>query len=262
MNLTENKLQYLTYLRTSTSNYFQPLQPPAPTMSHSPGPPILLAAVAVLFIATAPSRTHAIPPADFVIVGAGTAGSAVAGTLCKLLPRATITLLERGRPLSLSDSLRSSSARLMFDSWGTSTLTQAYQSLPNRALNNRTVAIFNGASEGGGSAVNVAQILLPPASTISSWRVSGLSPARANRLFRHLQRRLRGTGIPPRTLLPEFSDAWLTAAAAAGLSFTPDPFRPPRATTASFEGRYAFDRAGRRVDAFSAFVRGNSHCAV
>lgn len=44
--------------------------------------------------------------ADYIVVGGGTAGCALAARLCEYLPNATVTLLERGKPRSDKQELQ------------------------------------------------------------------------------------------------------------------------------------------------------------
>jgi GMC oxidoreductase len=89
---------------------------------------------------------------DYVIVGGGSAGCALAARLCTGLPHASITLLERSKPRNASLDLTVSAIRNSFDTWANPDVAERWQSEPNPGLDGRTVDLITGNTLGGTSA--------------------------------------------------------------------------------------------------------------
>jgi choline dehydrogenase len=102
---------------------------------------------------------------DFVIVGAGTAGCALAARIYKGLPSATVAILERRVPRS--DYFLQQTAGDQFRIWDTPSLTESFPSQLNYELYSdeaeegtekafgRSVPILTGNTLGGTSSINV-----------------------------------------------------------------------------------------------------------
>ena len=98
---------------------------------------------------------------DYVIVGGGTAGLALAGRLCTALPDRQIAVLERGLPRSdLAESFVSA-VRLVANSWFLPETAQTFPTLPNAALGGREELLITGSTLGGTSTLNAGQWLRP-----------------------------------------------------------------------------------------------------
>lgn len=210
--------------------------------------------LSLLLLATA---VHSIPPSDFIVIGAGTSGCTLAGTLCRALPKATITLIEQGDYRDRTMRLRTSAASQTINTWFDPSLATILPSTPQRALNNRSIPIIIPRNLAGSSAINAGQLYLPERGTFDSWRISGLTDTRAEHLFRRVQTALlaNSSGIPPDALKANYSEPWQQAAIDAGLPFTSNPYVSARTATNVFAMRAVFDTAGRRVDACRAFLR-------
>ena len=120
-------------------------------------------------LATDPER------ADFVIVGGGTAGCALAARLCEGLPHATVAVLERGHPRTAAEELRVRAVRNAFQAWRDPGVSEAWESEPNRNLENRTVLQFTGNTLGGSSSIGAAHWTKPPLETFDAkeWGFTG-----------------------------------------------------------------------------------------
>ena len=142
--------------------------------------------MAMALLATAPPLTTAGPggygsygggpdAADYVIIGGGTAGSAVAARLCEALPEATVVVLERGAPRTAEEDLFVESPRLTFDSWAVPGVTEVWLSEPNEATlpPGQQYAVLTGKTLGGTSAINAAQWAKPPLASVAAWGFEG-----------------------------------------------------------------------------------------
>lgn len=113
--------------------------------------------------------------ADYVIVGGGTAGCAVAARLCERLPDATVVVLERSAPRTPELEVLVQSPRETFSSWAVPGVTEAWQSEPIEALlpSGARQQVLTGNTLGGTSAVNAAQWSKPPLATVAQWGFAG-----------------------------------------------------------------------------------------
>ena len=116
--------------------------------------------------------------ADFVVIGGGTAGCALAARLCENLPEASVVVLDRSLPRTEEEELLVRSPRLMFAAWGDPGLTEAIETEPNPGLGGRTLTQLTGRTLGGSSAMNAAQWTKPPLATFDSdtWGFAGACP--------------------------------------------------------------------------------------
>lgn len=237
-------------------------------------PALVLLTLALVHAAASPAS--AADPPDFIIVGAGTSGCALAARLCTALPHARLLLLERGRSRTRLEPQRKRkpaaavsraelhvrAARLVFDSWVDPDLSSLF--LTRWA--GRALPAISGHTLGGSSAINAAQFAIPPNGTFSSWGVSRLSDARAHFLLRdRVLPRVRPTAVSD-----PVTDLWLDAMSAhnphdhehrqSGSTSTSstikrisDPLDEWTDQSAAFVSLAAFDSAGRRRDACTAY---------
>lgn len=226
-------------------------------MSRAPIlPRVLIPLLLLIALSTIPVATHAaspIPAADFVFVGGGTAACAAAARLCRKLPLATLTILERGNPRSQRVRRLSLAARHLIKTWSEPTLTETFFSTPNPALNDRKVRVLLGSNIGGSSAVNAAKFTLPPAWYYPTLGITGLTGSRAANLLQQIIATL-GVSAPPPSLMPDYTMTWLNAATRDGIPLTRFPFASPRNRRNAWTPRAAFDSKGRRVDANRGFL--------
>lgn len=132
----------------------------------------------LLLAAAAPGRTAAdapstTPAADYVIVGGGTAGCVLAARLCAALPRATVTLLERGAPRNGAEEALVGQMRQAGETWMDPRLTEAFASAPIEGLQGRELEILTGATLGGSSAINAGQWTTPGLEEVAGWGFPG-----------------------------------------------------------------------------------------
>lgn len=217
--------------------------------------PTLVLLLHILFLTSSllsPLHANPLPSSvDFIIVGAGTAGSVLAARLCTRLPNATFLLLERSKPRNATEEfiVRTARARRLLAS-------EAFLELaftePEPTMNNRILNGVTGRTLGGSSSVNGGQFTYPPRGTIPSYGINGLTDARA---FHLLHRILRKVPIapPPRSLISPYTSVYRRAAANAGFRATSNPF-DGQDDKASWVLRHAFDHNGMRRDSFSAYV--------
>ena len=184
--------------------------------------------------------------ADYVIVGGGTAGCALAARLCTAAPDATVTLLERGAPRTADEDLLVSAVRHAFDTWTNPRITESLTSTPNSGLNGRMVSVLAGHTLGGTSAINGAQWTRPLAEVPAGWGVDGLSKTTANRLYLAAARQL-SVAQPPKSLQQAYISQWLSAADAEGLSLLTGEFPVGRAMDSAWQNRLAAESGRRQV---------------
>lgn len=126
---------------------------------------------------------------DFVIVGGGTAGCALAARICSGLPFATIAILERGTPRSADDDFLQQTAGDLYRLWDTPSLTENFESELNYELYanigededdadevsfGRSVRILTGNTLGGTTSTNGNQWTVPPLQDVEAWGIAGL----------------------------------------------------------------------------------------
>lgn len=140
---------------------------------------------------------------DYIVVGAGSAGCAIVGTLAKALPRAQILLIEAGDWDVAPEVL---DPRLWFTNLGT-TRDWGDVSIPSAGTNGRAIPEHTGRVIGGGSSINATIWARPFKADLDGWaRESGdrdWGYRHGLELFKAMEnwqgtpnRRYRGTGGP------------------------------------------------------------------
>lgn len=189
---------------------------------------------------------------DIVIVGAGTAGSALAGRLCASLPHLQIVLLERGAARSPQSEFLVRAPRFWELTPGEPEIAETFNSEPVRGLNGRPQQCVTGRTLGGSSSINGMQFSFPLGDTISRWRIAGLNRRTARHFYRHAFQKV---GFAPSISVSQlsYSDEYLQAAVRSGI---PDDKRrfDSRIRDGVQKTSLAINVQGRRVDAYTAYV--------
>lgn len=192
---------------------------------------------------------------DFIIVGGGTSGCVLAARLCVAFPDASISVLERGKPLNESARFVKDAMRNVIDAWVDPQISESFLSLPNDGLSGRRVLLTTGAVLGGSSSSNAVQFVVPLEGYVRSLGIAGLSPMRAKRLYRRVYRKVGFRPQPPLVKL-RYADDYLEAGRNAGFEIEDDPFRN-NARLAMWNTRSSIDGGGRRVDSCAAYLNEN-----
>eukprot|EP00892_Ulva_mutabilis_P008488 jgi/Ulvmu1/6010/UM026_0136.1 len=163
--------------------------------------------------------------ADFVVLGGGTAGCAVAARLCENLPGATIVVLERGVPRTPQQELLVRSP-LLIKALADPELAETWPTEPNPGFGGRVVGQVAGNTLGGSSAVNGAQWTKPPLATsdFGVWAdsFSGLDSTKSAELYARAEQQLQ-VSQPPPALEQTYVREYLAVAAAFGIPTVDDP---------------------------------------
>ena len=96
------------------------------------------------FLVVAGAVQAATQEADYVIVGGGTAGCALAARLCSGLPDKKFTLLERGKPRTPEQDLLVDSVRNAFYAWDDPGLVETWNSSAVPGMNGRKLELRTG----------------------------------------------------------------------------------------------------------------------
>lgn len=190
---------------------------------------------------------------DFVIVGAGTAGCALAARLCERMPEQTFTLLERAPPRTRKENFLVRSPRQMWLAWRSPSVVEPMVTLPEPGLHNRSLGIFTGRTLGGSSAINAMQWVVPIAGTVERWGVAGLTTASSQPFYRRAFRTV-GFVAQSGSLRLAYAGDFVRSAVKAGFEEDNDPFDNANKRSV-FENRLAIDSRGRRVDSCTAYLR-------
>ena len=197
---------------------------------------------------------------DFIVVGAGNAGSVVARRLSDA--GFDVLVLEEGLDWRLDRDLwKATRPRAStFSTWSTP-LTHIQTSLPNQAMHNRTVDVFWGSALGGTTIVNAGLYSRPSNEEFTNWpdgwdlssyykRVESWR-APTNRPSAH------GTDGPVVVTPGEeqhLVSEWLDAAAAVGVNVLEDGATGDAGLSGVYRVNTAFDQRGYRQDAFSTYL--------
>lgn len=213
---------------------------------------IVVPSVAILFAVLTASHANRLQ-ADIVIVGAGTAGSALAGRLCASSPHLQIVLMERGAARSPQAEFLVRAPRLFTLTLGTPEVSETIESEPVQGLNNRSQRCVTGQTLGGSSSLNGMQFSFPLGDTISRWRIAGLNETTARQFSR---RAFQKVGFAPSSSasLLSYSDDYLQAAIRSGIPEDHRRFENQIRDSVQ-KTNLAIDDRGRRVDAYTAYVK-------
>jgi choline dehydrogenase-like flavoprotein len=199
---------------------------------------------------------------DFVVVGAGPAGCAVAARLADGMPGATVALIEAGPPKG--NLLSDVPLGLILLIARKSKFNYAYETIPQSGLNNRRGFQPRGRGVGGSSLINGMVYIRGQHEDYDSWAAAGCTGwawEDVLPLFKRLENNCRGADAWRGTDGPlQISDsrggspvmeAFIKAGMEAGFPFNPDF----NGATQEGVGRYQVYQAnGRRHDAGTAYI--------
>lgn len=199
---------------------------------------------------------------DFVVVGAGPAGCAVAARLADGIPEATVALIEAGPPKA--NLLSDVPLGLIFLVPRKSKFNYAYETIPQAGLNNRRGYQPRGRGVGGSSLINGMVYIRGQHEDYDSWAAAGCSGWAWDDvlpLFKRLERNCRGEDAWRGSSGPlrisdsrgdaPVVDAFIRAGMEAGFPFNQD-FNGAQQEGV---GRYQLYQAnGRRYNAGTAYI--------
>ena len=206
----------------------------------------------LLFLSTSILTAHATLQADFVIVGGGTAGCAIAARLCAKLPAKKFILLERAPSRGAEAEFISRAPRFFNIGNENPLLAEVFPTLPNTGLNNRRVNVSTGNTLGGSSSINGAQFIVPVRGTVEKWRIRGLSTQSSRAFYKRAFDTL-GVMAQSGNLRNIYAQDQLDAAIKSGLPRNPNPF-DDSPNLSSFLNRIAVDKRGFRVDSCTGYL--------
>lgn len=215
----------------------------------------------ILFLAIMAHRTGALPDTDVVIVGAGTAGCALAARLCANLPGLHVTLIERAQPRSETADFTVRTPRNAFDTLLDPELFEFLPSEPEPSLKNRVLPVATGATLGGSSSINGMQFVTALFGDVKTWKVLGLNDFNVAKYYLRALTQL-GAASQKGEFRQIYTDDLLSAANRAGFRLDNGPL-DRRATNTVFENRVAINSSGVRQDSCTAYLTPvqNSVCA-
>ena len=189
---------------------------------------------------------------DFVVVGAGTAGCAIAARICTNLPSAKLILLERSPPRTPDLEFLVRAPRLFLDVWSNGDLSEIFSSLPSDGINGRSSLIVTGATWGGSSAINGMQWTVPLSDSIEKWRILGLSPSVADIFYRKAYRAV-GFAQQPSELRQKYANLYVEASERAAFRNKFSPF-DTKLRHDVWQLSVAASKTGRRIDSCTAYL--------
>eukprot|EP00892_Ulva_mutabilis_P000514 jgi/Ulvmu1/10463/UM063_0020.1 len=244
-----------------------------PHSRHTPQLAFAGAAAGLLWLATAPLHAagsysdhgaygdrsqsfNGLPvSADYVIIGGGTAGSAVAARLCEALPESSVVVLERAAPRTPELDLLVASSRLVFDARFDPGLTESWLSEPNNAVlpPGKKLDVLTGFTLGGTSSINAAQWTKPPLSQVVTWGFTGLTADMAEELYSRAEAQL-GVAVPREEIQSTYHPQYAAAAAAAGLPPVSDPLSLTETVTGYWYVPLAVTDQGVQIDSATGYL--------
>jgi choline dehydrogenase len=155
---------------------------------------------------------------DFIVVGAGSAGCAVAGRLADD-PSSRVLLIEAGG----TDRRFTIRAPLAFSLQFGSSLDWAYESEPEPGCAGRRIALPRGRALGGTSSMNAMIWVKGSNLDYDGWRIPGWAWTDVAPIFARMERRMR---VAPLEDPDELSSLFVTSARAAGIPANDDVSGP------------------------------------
>jgi len=228
---------------------------------------LLLAATASLVTAAAfaaddsSANDNAGSSADFVIIGAGTAGCAMAARLCQGLPFVKIVILEQGPARTEEEEIfvgaLAYTAQLFA---GIEPITKTHTTAPNLALFDpatdqfgRRIEMREGSTVGGSSNLAV-QWEIPLHKTIDDWGIDGLDSETAYGFFAEAEDMVKPQ-VPPEALYQNYTQDALDAYVKAGFSVLRERAPFGGGGNTAYVQYIAADDGGRRRSSYSAYLK-------
>ncbi len=190
--------------------------------------------------------------ADYVIVGGGTSGCAIAARLCAKMPKKRFILVERATPRNSTAEFLTRAPSNLGVAFQSPILGEVIHVLPNAGLGGRAFPIGTGNTLGGSSSINGMQFIVPVRGTVERWGIRGLTTRTSRRFYRRVFKTL---GVMPQTgsLRSKYTLTLLRAAIRSGIPFNPDPFNESP-NPSIYENFLAVDKRGFRVDSCTAYL--------